>query len=469
MSASTRLLAIALGLLAGALAIVPGARAATAPYRAGEVVVKYAAGLNSTQRARIQRANGIHAPLVFAPYARRLTITDGQSVEATVRDLRATAGVVDAHPNYVARATGYVPNDPGRANQPTGWQQSQWNLTGPFGVRAPDAWERMIALGRPGGQGVVVAVLDSGVAYRNRGRFQRSPDLRPDGFRKGYDFVDNDAYPLDHNGHGTHVASTIAEAADNSFGLVGLAYNTKIMPVRVLDRLGEGDSVAISSGIRYAAKRGAKIINLSFEFCSLGPDCAPVTADQIPDILDALRYAKRKGSLVVGAAGNASAKVVAYPARSSSVLSVGATTEHGCLASYANTGASLDLVAPGGGGDADIEGDPNCRPNDEPGGDILQVTFSGGSVRRFGIPEGYMGTSMAAPHVSATAALIVASGVIGVNPTPDQLERHLKATATEMGAPGPDERYGAGLVNAAQAVAPIAPPAPTPAPTPPPG
>ena len=467
MSARTRLISLGAGLLAGGLiggAALP-AQAAAAPYRPGEVIVKYERGLSAGDRAGIQRAAGVHDPHAFAPYARKLRITDGQSVEATVRELRAMDGVADAHPNYVARISGYTPNDPGQANVPGGWQQSQWNLAGPFGVKAPDAWQRMIELGKPGALGTVVAVLDSGVAYRNRGRFRRSPDLRPDGFRKGYDFVDNDPYPLDHNGHGTHVASTIAEAANNSYGLVGLAYNAKIMPVRVLDRLGEGDSVSISSGIRFAAKRGAKIINLSFEFCSLGPDCTPVTADQIPDILDALRYAKRKGSLVVGAAGNAGAKVVAYPARSSAVMSVGAITEHGCLASYANTGRSLDLVAPGGGPDAELEDDPNCRPAAEPGKDILQVTFSGGSVRRFGIPNGYMGTSMAAPHVSATAAMVLASGIIGPNPTPDQLERHLKATADDLGVPGFDERYGAGLLNAARAVAqPYATPAPSPPP-----
>ena len=458
MPARTRALSVLTGLVAGVLAAVPAP--AAADYRPGEVVVKYASDLSSSDRARIQRSVGVRDPLVFAPYSRKLTIVDGDGVWETVRELRAQDGVVSAHPNFIARASGYVPNDPGKLNTPQGWAQTQWNFAGPFGVKAPDAWERMIQIGRPGGVGVVVAVLDSGVAYRNRGRFVRSPDLRSDGFRKGYDFVDNDAYPLDHNGHGTHVASTIAEAADNNYGLVGLAYGAKLMPVRVLDRLGEGDSVAISSGIRYAARRGAKNINLSFEFCSAGPDCAPVTADQIPDILDALRYAKKKGSLVVGAAGNASAKVVAYPARSSNVMSVGAITEHGCLASYANTGRSLDLVAPGGGADAELADDPNCAPNGEPGRDILQVTFAGGSVRRFGIPDGYMGTSMAAPHVSATAALVVASGVIGTNPTPDQIERHLKATAVDLGAPGFDERYGAGLLDAAKAVQPVAPPPP---------
>ena len=235
----------------------------------------------------------------------------------------------------------------------------QWNFSRDFGVNAPDAWDRLNAVGRPGGLGVKVAVLDTGVAYATRRGYRRSPDLL-NRFVKGYDFVDRDAYPDDLNGHGTHVASTIAETTGNGYGLTGLAYGTRIMPVRVLDRSGTGDSVAISAGIRYAARRGAKVINLSFEFDS------SVTRGQIPDILDALRYARRKGALVVGASGNFSAHAVAYPARATHVLSVGATTEHVCQADYSNSGSELDIAGPGGGLDADVAGDPNCRPGRSP-------------------------------------------------------------------------------------------------------
>ena len=111
----------------------------------------------------------------------------------------------------------------------------QWNfLDGPGGVNAPAAWDNLIADGRPGGAGVIVAVVDTGVAYRNHKRFKRDPDLTTR-LRRGYDFVDNDRYPLDTNGHGTHVASTIAEATNNGLSLTGLAYGATIMPVRVLD------------------------------------------------------------------------------------------------------------------------------------------------------------------------------------------------------------------------------------------
>src|SRR5919108_101176 len=381
-----------------------------------------------------------------SPTARVVHVAAGSTVAETAARLRRRPGVLSATPNFIARAS-FIPNDPGRVNQPGGWQLDQWNFAGPFGVNAPAAWDNLARVGRPGGKGVVVAVLDTGVAYSDRGRFVRSPDLRGNRFVRGYDFVQHDRFPNDLNGHGTHVASTIAESIDNGVGVTGLAFGAKIMPVRVLDRRGEGDSAAISRGIRFAASKGARVINLSFEFGKT------VRARQIPDILDALRFARRKGVLVVGASGNEEAETVAYPARANEVLAVGATTESGCLAAYSNHGPSLDLVAPGGGRDALIDGDPNCRPELPRGGDIVQMTFTS-NVRSFSLPNSYRGTSMAAPHVAATAALVIASGVLGSRPSPDAIETHLKETARDLGAPGRDSVYGAGLVDAAAATAP---------------
>ena len=411
--------------------------AAAAEHVPGEVVVRYAPDAAVPSAA--------HAAAAVAPRTRVVRTRPGQSVAARAAELRLRPGVVSATPNLIARAA-YVPNDPGRAGIPGGWQELQWNFVGPFGVNAPAAWDHTGEAGRLGGAGVVVAVLDTGVAYADHGRYARSPDLRGNRFVPGRDFVDGDGRPDDENGHGTHVASTIAETIDNGIGVTGLAFGARIMPVRVLDRWGEGDSAAISKGIRFAARKGADIINLSFEFG------AGVTASQIPDILDALRYARHKGVLVVGASGNSARTSVAYPARASAVLSVGATTEHGCLADYSNKGRTLDLVAPGGGPDAIIPGDPNCRPAAPEGRSIVQMTFRT-TRRTFGLPMNYTGTSMATPHVSATAALIIASGVIGAHPSPAALEARLKATARDLGAPGPDSTYGAGLVDAAAATA----------------
>lgn len=350
----------------------------------------------------------------------------------------------------VAHAAALIPDDPGRGVTPGGWAKVQWNFAGPFGVNAPVAWEQVAAAGAPGGRGVTVAVLDTGVAYADARGFRRSPDLDPATFVRGYDFVDGDPYPDDSEGHGTHVASTIAEATNNGRDLTGLAYGARIMPVRVLDSRGEGDSATIAKGVRFAARRGAKIINLSLEFP------AEVRAAEIPALIKAIRYATGRGALVVGATGNEARATVAFPARATGVVAVGATTEHGCLSEFSNQGPGIDVVAPGGGPDA-VVGDPGCMPDGEPGHDIFQVTYTRFSTRRFGIPGGYEGTSMAAPHVSAIAALIVASKVIGANPTPLALQQRLQATTRDLGPAGYDQRYGWGLVDAAAATAPGGP------------
>ncbi|HEX8086545.1 MAG TPA: S8 family serine peptidase [Solirubrobacteraceae bacterium] len=343
----------------------------------------------------------------------------------------------------VAHAAAFIPNDPGRGR---GWQALQWNFLAAHGVNAPLAWQHAIDAGAPGGRGVTIAVLDSGAAYADRGRFRQSPDLAQTRFLQGYDFVDDDPHANDENGHGTHVTSTIAESTNNGVGLTGLAYGASIMPVRVLDSRGEGDAATIAEAVRYAVRRGVDIINLSLEF---GTD---VGAKEIPSLLDALAFARKRGVLVVGAAGNEGDRIIAFPARSTNVLSVGATTEHGCLSDYSNLGRGLDIVAPGGGTDA-LDEDPNCRPDDDPGRPIYQLTFDGGSLRRFGLPSIYEGTSMAAPHVTATAALVLATRVLGPDPSPEAIIAHLKATARDLGPKGVDKSYGAGLVDAAAATA----------------
>jgi serine protease len=216
----------------------------------------------------------------------------------------------------------------------------------------------------------------------------------------------------------------------------------------VLDRNGIGYPAVIAKGIRFAADHGAKIINLSLNF---DPH---VTEAELPELLESIAYARRRGSLVVSAAGNESADTVDYPARWPQALAVGATTENGCLAWYSNVGPGLDLVAPGGGSDANLPDDPACSAG-RPGRPIYQMTLRGQNVADFWIADDYVGTSMATAHVSAIAALVVASRVLGRKPSPGAIATRLVRTARDLGAPGYDQRYGWGLVNAARATTPL--------------
>ncbi len=397
-------------------AMTAGPALAAAPYVPGEVIV---------------RQEGATASKVVA-------VDEGETVRQAVSELSDRPGVAYAVPNYIAHASAYTPNDPAFP--------VQWNLAGPAGINMPEAWGIARQAQRPGGLGTVVAVLDTGVAYQRFRRFRRAPDLRR--FVPGYDFVAGDRRPNDQNGHGTHVAGTIAQSTGNRLGTAGIAYRAWIMPVRVLDATGAGDTLAISRGIRFAARNGADVINLSLEFD------AAVRSAQIPDVVSALRYARSRGVVVVAAAGNQGTPQVAYPARARNVVAVAATTVHGCQAEYSNSGPHVDIAAPGGGADAANSDTPYdvsaCRP-DLRGEFIFQQTFAG-SVARFGLPGGYEGTSMAAPHVAGVAALLIGSGRLGADPAPGAVERRLESTARDLGAPGWDPRYGWGLLDAAAAL-----------------
>jgi serine protease len=412
-----------------------GARAAD--YVSDEVIVRYAEGTGGGVAANVAADAGTEPVAGLPGGSEQLKIEDGDSVRKTIAELEANPNVDYAVPNWRAHAAADVPNDPAF--------KLQWNLFGEYGINVVDAWTLAEGLGAPGGRGAVVAVLDSGVAYERRGRYRRAPDLRRKTFVHPWDFIQRDSHPNDVYGHGTHVSGTIAQTTNNGIATAGIAFNAKIMPLRVLDAHGEGDSAAIARAIRYAARHGADVINLSLEF---PPE---VRAAEIPDVVSALHFAYRRGVVVTAAAGNQTDIAVAYPARVQTVIAVGATTITGCQADYSNAGDDLDVAAPGGGADApntdSVWDAAHCNP-DSLGKPILQQTFTRG-VQHFGLPRIYEGTSMASPHVAAIAALIIATKRLGPHPTPREVEAHIEATARPTDRP---DRYGAGLVDAAAAL-----------------
>jgi serine protease len=385
----------------------------------------------------------------------------GVGVGDATAALRRNPRVAYAVPNYIATASDFIPYDPGSVppapGSPRGWTQKQWSFLcgahcgrlAPFlrargGIDAIRAWRRLIDVDREGANGIRVAVLDTGIAYRNSPGFRRSPDLDSERFVRGHDFVANDALPLDENGHGTHIAGTIGANTDNRIALTGLAYRTKLMPVRVLNSIGNGRSDQIASGIRFAARHGADVINMSFNF-----DCGA----EVPPVAEAIAAAHRRGVVVVASVGNGPPRdCITMPASARHAIAVGGTTAEACAGSYTRTGARLDLVAPGGGGGAVGLG---CRSKGS-SLPIFQLTYLPGSHKRFGYPAGYVGTSMAAAHVSGVAALILGSGVLP-NPSPASVLQRLRGTARDIGAPGWDPIYGCGLIDAGSAVDPAVP------------
>ena len=379
----------------------------------------------------------------------------GIGVREAAAALGGNPAVAYAEPNYIATASALVPNDPGTVpprNGPRGgWTALQWNflpcgsLCGAAGepgvpesaggINAVGAWRNLRKAGAKGAAGVKVAVLDTGIAYRtDLPRFERSPDFAWNQFVPGHDFVSKDAEPVDVNGHGTHVAGTIAERTGNRSALTGLAYHAKLMPVRVLNAAGSGKATKIAKGIRFAARHGADVINMSFNF-ACGNPATPV--------VHALRFAGRKGIVLVASVGNSEPRgCITLPASDPHVIAVGGTTEDGCLGSYSRVGPRIDLVAPGGGMPTlACTGQSSHRP-------IYQLTFRTGQPKRFAIPPYYEGTSMSAAHVSGVAAMVIASRVLGANPTPAEVLDRLRSTARDLGDPGRDDQYGAGLIDA---------------------
>jgi serine protease len=309
--------------------------------------------------------------------------------------LRADPRVEDAEPMALYRAS-FVPDDPLYA--------SQWHLAR---VGATSAWDYAC------GAGVTVAVIDTGVACFDRGPFSRGSDLAGTRCDPGYNFVDESARPSDDNGHGTHVAGTIAQTTSNGVGAAGLAFCATLLPVKVLTRQGFGTVAAVAEGIRWAADEGAQVINLSLG----GPLRSRILQKAVEHALD-------KGVVVVAAAGN-SGGAVGYPAAYPGVIAVAATDESDALAPFSSRGAELALAAPGV--------------------HVTQQTVCNGGRDRCELFATLNGTSMAAPHVAGVAAMIEGLGVT---------ERRAVREAMQASDRVRDDPslHGAGIVDAAAAV-----------------
>ncbi|MEB3329998.1 MAG: S8 family serine peptidase, partial [Candidatus Sericytochromatia bacterium] len=298
----------------------------------------------------------------------------------------------------------YTPNDPNLARQ--------WGLAR---IQAPLAWDR--ARGGP-----LVAVIDTGVAAGH-------PDLAGQ-VLQGRDFVNQDQDASDDQGHGTHVAGTIAALADNQLGAAGVAPASKVLPIKVLDAQGRGSSVGVAEGIRFATRAGAKVINLSL-------------GSPFPSffVRAAVAEAVAAGVVVVAAAGNNGSTRRFYPAAFPGVVAVGASTYQDTRAAFSNHGPWVAVAAPGQA--------------------IYQTALRNGYAS-------LNGTSMAAPHVAGAAAL-----VLGAHP--DWGADRVRDALIRTGDPvrGFDLNPALRRLNVAQALAYVPAPSPVagggspgPAPTP---
>ncbi len=294
--------------------------------------------------------------------------------------------------NYLYHALA-APNDPEYSKQ--------WNFRN---INVEQAWDETK------GAGVTVAVIDTGVS--------KVPDLKSTKFVKGYDFVNNKDDASDDNGHGTHVAGTIAQSTNNGYGVAGIAYEASIMPLKVLSGSGGGTIADIAESIKFAADNGAAVINMS-----LGGGGASNMMEE------AIKYAHSKGVTIIAAAGNEGRNTSSYPARYPDVISVSAIDAGGDKAAYSNFGAGVDISAPGGGET----------------GKIIQNTVdprTGESVF-----VGFQGTSMAAPHVAGVAALVRSTGV----DNPEEVRDILKQSARKV-AEDHLNHFGSGHLDANAAV-----------------
>jgi serine protease len=429
-------------------------------YVPGKVIAKWRTGRERTA-AQLTR-DGLPVRSIDTPRHANfsvLRLREDANPEAVARQLGGRGDVEYAQAAYRVR-TRLRPNDP--------LYNLQWNLPA---IDMERAWD----INNGGRSSTVVAVLDTGVAFRSGVfRFTASPVLIDgvpfpalgpldvpfatppdlgggDRFVSPRDFIWDDELPFDLDGHGTHVSGTIAQATNNATGVAGVAFNVRIMPVKVLE--GEWDVIfnapnqgsddIVAQGIRYAADNGAHVINMSI---GRGGPPAPV-------VEDAIRYAVGRGTFVAIAGGNSfedgnEVEVYAQIAsRVSGAMSVAAIGRNLERASYSTTGSYIEVAAPGGNF---AQGGSQAGILQQTLDDDFVFTFDEGPARyaapRFDV-FGYFffqGTSMAAPHVSGLAALLHEQGVT----SPAAIEAALRRFAVDRGAPGRDDEFGAGLISA---------------------
>ncbi len=391
-------------------------------YTSGIVWAKLAPDVAATaERAGEWQGHPILGRLDGAPSWVRLSVPAGRE-ESIAAALRRTPGVIAAEPEYFVHAAG-APDDPNFA--------AQWGLSQ---IRAPLAWD--VATGD---LGVVIAVLDTGVdmnhpdlaanLWQNFGEIAgNGVDDDGNGYvddRWGWNVITRGARPQDDNGHGTHVAGIAGAAGNNGVGVAGVLWRCRLMPVKVLNSSGSGTYAGVADGVYYAAKNGARIMNMSFA----GSDYSQLLQDAINDVAQQndVLFVAAAGNCASGGTGCGSANPIMYPAAMENVLSVAATDSADQRGAFSEYNAFVDLAAPGVS---------------------IYSTTLGGSY-------GYKtGTSMASPYVAGLAGLI---RFLRPDWNREQVEAHMKATAAKVGSQPYDENgrndyLGHGRIDAAAAV-----------------
>ncbi len=396
-----------------------------------DILVDLKDNTTAAQVIAIERALGIDLVLVSDESADEQFYrahVDPARRDALLSALAARSDVEIAEPDSLmsipageaALVSSPGPTEPGYPNDPM--YPKQWHMRQ---IGMPEAWKLA------DGNGVIVAVLDTGVAYEDHGKFTLLPDLKGIEFVKPYDFVANTKHANDDHGHGSHVTGSIAQVTNNGIGVTGVARNVRIMPLKVLSAGGSGSVGGIADAIRYAADNGAKVINMS-----LGGAFPSAVLKK------AVQYAYDKGVTVVCAAGNESRSKVGYPAAYPGAIAVSATQNDEAITFYSNYGKDIDIAAPGG----------NTRSADggrnNPDGGVLQNTIEIGNPAKNDY-YAYMGTSMASPHAAGVAALVVGEGVTD----PAAVEKLLQDTARKPANQTYNrDKYGAGIIDAPAAV-----------------